>query len=105
MKVKVLIFQPGLFSERNLRLSDMLDVAEITREVKPKLIDVNVPDDVGENLPEAIFWELNVSRDKYPIDYSMSTNDIIAILWDNKWHVWHCKEVGWKFIGKVPVGR
>jgi len=104
VKVKVLILQPGLFSVHGLKLSDMLDVAEITRDVKPKLIEVEVPDNTTEEkLPEAIFRELNVNRHKYPIDYSMSTNDVMAILHSNKWQVWHCKEIGWDFVTSVTV--
>jgi hypothetical protein len=105
LQVMTFLIQPRAFSKLHFKLSDMLDVAEVTRvsDVHQMVVQVSEEDVKKYGYPEAIFEELNLNRDEYPISYSMSVNDIALILIDWKWEVWQCLHEGWKRISVIPA--
>jgi len=96
--IKAILIQPCRFSDHNLKIRDFLDLAELKGDIHY----ITLPMEKAEL--EEIFKELNVNRHRYHISYSMSVNDVIIIMEGGMWKAYHCKDVGWKYIGSVPVG-
>ena len=99
--MKVLIFQAGNFSDRFL-MNSVFELAELGY----KCHRIDIPDDAvddgcDEALLESIFDELNLNRAKYPIDYSLSTNDVIGLIRNNKYELFQVLPVGFRKFAEV----
>jgi len=98
VNIKAILIQPARFSEHNLKIQDFLDLAGLGGNVHY----ITIPSLEKPDL-EKIFEELNVNRHKYPISYSMSVNDVIIIMENRIWKAYQCKDIGWSYIGSVPI--
>ena len=93
----VLIFQAGRFSERFL-----LNSAAQLAELEYKCYRINIPDaEDDEEFLERIFEELNVNRGKYPIEYSLSVNDVVGFVRNRRYELFQVMPVGFRKFAEV----